>query len=539
MAHLFSRLTPDSSVVQQTQRIFDIYNIFRLVLSLVLLISFTFAGRESLLGSLDPVLYQRTAVFYLTVNILIFLRGFVWRSRPLNTNHYVGIIILDVLVLVMISYTCGGVASGMASLLIIPVAAGAVLIPGILSIFLAAVGSIAVIYGEVYLYFSFDGSGAYYVQAGLLGVILFATALVIQLLSRRLRQNEILAAQQSARIQYLVDLNEQVIQRMNTGLVVVDTSESILITNDAARKLLKISSRNQFPLILPEVLQAQLREWKVNPYANTGPFRLDPESTQIQASFSWLNPEEKTLVLVFLEDFTVLTSRVQHLKLMSLGRLTASIAHEVRNPLGAISHASQLLRESDTIHVNDLRLTDIIQKHSQRINTIIDNILDLSRTRNSTPELLDLAKWLPHFLQIFRNSCGEDTEIELHCDASSLNVRCNESQLQRLLTNLCENGLRYSYQATGRYGLTVKAGVDPTTEAPFINVIDEGKGITPANQEQIFEPFFTTEKEGTGLGLYICREICEANQAQINYRRNENNKSCFRINFVDPDKFSV
>lgn len=539
MPHPFGRLSPDASVIQHTQRIFDIYNLFRLLLSLILLISIELAAGESVLGAFDPDLYRRTSQFYVLANIIIFLRGFLWRSHPLDHRHYVAIIILDLLVLAMISYTCGGMASGMTSLLIIPVAAGSVLIPGILSLFLAAVGSIAVIYVEVYLHLSLGGINTYYVQAGLLGMILFATATIIQVLSRRLRQNEMLAARQSARIQYLLELNEQVIQRMNTGLVVVDGDDAILISNHAARRLMNFNDSNQYPLVLPDPLLRQLRQWRDNPYSHSPPFRLDEDSPRVQAGFSWLKPEERSLALIFLEDFSTVNSRVQQLKLVSLGRLTASIAHEIRNPLGAISHASQLLSESGAIEESDRRLTDIILSHSRRISTIINNILELSRNRSTMPERIDLGPWLQDFVNTFHDASATRADIRVEPWDDGLAIRFNESQLRQLLTNLCENSLRYGQSHEGAPHVLIRASLDPVSAAAQLDIIDNGPGVSQTDQERIFEPFFTTGKQGTGLGLYICREICEANQARLSYHQSESGGSCFRINFVHPDKYAT
>lgn len=545
MSHIFSRLgfhdtAAGHTLTRHTQRIFDVYNVFRLLLALVLLVSFIFATPDTALGAVAPELFHKTSLFYVAANFLVFFRGFLWRKYPLRIPHYAAIITLDIIVLTILSYSCGGVSSGMSSLLIVPVAAGAVLIPGILSLFLAAIGSIAIIYSEIYFYLSIDNSDTYYVQAGLLGTILFATAFMFQVLSRRIRQSEILAQQQTERINYLQKLNEQIIQRMATGLVVIDEDNRVLITNDSARKLLQFQGQPEYHL--PTVLLEQLDDWKNKPFASHPPFRLQENSEQLQARFAWLNEhelndQEKALALIFLENHSLLSSHVQQLKLVSLGRLTASIAHEIRNPLGAISHASQLLSESDTIAASDLRLTEIIQNHSKRIDTLISSILELSRSRNNLPEQIQLGPWLENFTEVYKNSHPAPADITLHIPADELPIRFNDAQLQQVLTNLYENGLRHSTQHTGKASLIIQCGVDSSTEAPYLTVIDQGAGISPADQEKIFEPFYTTEPDGTGLGLYICREICEAHHTRLGYNYSLATGSCFRISFIHPDKY--
>jgi two-component system sensor histidine kinase PilS (NtrC family) len=221
---------------------------------------------------------------------------------------------------------------------------------------------------------------------------------------------------------------------------------------------------------------------------------------------------------------------------MSLGRLTASIAHEVRNPLGAISHACQLLNESSTLLNQEKRLLDIILTHTQRVNAIIQNMLELSRHRHSIPEVLDTKSWLEEFRIRFSNSYREPIDIAVRVNPEATAIRFNPGQLEQLLTNLCDNGLRYSHKQTGKYTLAIEVSQLDHSQIPVLDVIDYGPGPGAEQEEQVFEPFYTTEPNGTGLGLFICKEICEANQARIFFRRTQNNESCFRIVFAHPDR---
>ncbi|MEX2367510.1 MAG: hypothetical protein WD601_12975, partial [Pseudohongiellaceae bacterium] len=221
------------SPAQHKLAIFNIYNIYRLVLSIILLISFLFGTANSVLGSWDSELFYQISSLYLTVNLVIFLAGLTPLKKHFKALHFVTVIIADILVLVLLSYTCGGVSSGMAHLLIVPIAAGSLLNPGRISIFLAAVGSIAAIYSEIYLYLRISDGNDYYVQAGLLGLTLFIVALAIQILGGRIRRNELLAEEQQARIQNLQEMNFQIIQRMQSGIIVVDAQGRILNANSS------------------------------------------------------------------------------------------------------------------------------------------------------------------------------------------------------------------------------------------------------------------------------------------------------------------
>jgi two-component system, NtrC family, sensor histidine kinase PilS len=531
----------ESESWQQSLQIFTIYNIYRLVLALILLISFYFrATATSPLGSLDTQLFTNACYFYFGMNVLSLLLPMLKTSPQAGAVQQMSILIVDILALAVISYTCGGVSSGMAHLLIVPIATGSILFGMRLSTFLAAVATIAAMYSEAYIYLRSDPGEIYYVQAGLLGFTLFATSLSLQYLGGRIRQKDIINRVQAANIRSLQEINQQIIERMQTGIVVVDQNAHPLNFNDSARKLLLdpalALAAGGKDLALPPALLEQLKAWQQDASVRSPPFRVVENGREVQANFTYLQTAPQSSILIFLEDHTQLSSRAQHLKLMALGRLTASIAHEVRNPLGAISHASQLLEESPGISGADQRLLSIINTHSKRVSAIIQNILDLSRHRQEVPERLNAKPWLEEFAGRLGNSYQHPIALNVHCGDEPVYLRFNTSQLEQLLTNLCDNGLRYSRQHTGNASLDVVVSKHPFTGLPMLDVIDQGPGVPADRQEQIFEPFFTTEKSGTGLGLFICREICEANQAQIFFRRTEDDRSCFRIIFAHPDR---
>jgi len=539
MDGLYARYTqtPAAEIENRAQdrKIFSIYGIYRLVLVLILLISFYYRTSTSPLGLIDPVLFVQICVAYAAFNLLSLLLP-ILRLPPVTEGFIrIAIIVIDILALVAISFTCGGVSSGMAHLLIVPVASGSILFGIRISTFFAAVGSIAAIYAEIYLYLSTFAIENYYVQAGLLGLTLFATSLSLQYLGGRIRQKEQINRMQARSIQSLQEMNQQIIQRMQTGIIVVDTNTRVLNCNDAARKLLTANATamtDPAPLQLPAVLVAQLQVWQADPRVMSEPFRLSADRTEIQASFTFLHAEPDANILIFLDDYSQLSSRAQHLKLMALGRLTASIAHEIRNPLGAISHASQLLEESTHANAEDQRLISIINTHSRRVSTIIQNILELSRHRQEAAELISAGLWLEGFISRFGNSYRDKVHVVLQVTPSDMMLHFNPSQLEQLLTNLCDNAIRHSRLQTGIQSCALIAAIHPFTNCPMLDVIDDGAGVSTDRTEQIFEPFYTTETKGTGLGLFICREICQANQAQIFYRRSEEGKSCFRVIFA-------
>ena len=262
------------------------------------------------------------------------------------------------------------------------------------------------------------------------------------------------------------------------------------------------------------------------------------EGPVLQPSFMKLQRGEQQHCLIFLDNISQIAQQAQQLKLASLGRLTAGIAHEIRNPLGAISHAAQLLQESDELRGPDQRLAQIIQDHSRRMNLVIENVLQLSRRRQAEPQLLDLKYWLHRFASEFRASAPAEQMLHLETRGGTIQTRMDPHQLTQVLTNLVQNGMRYSAQKHQRGQVWLTLFRDPESDLPVLEIQDNGPGVAPEQLQHIFEPFYTTENQGTGLGLYISRELCESNQAHLDYKPREGGGSCFRITFAHPRKLS-
>jgi two-component system sensor histidine kinase PilS (NtrC family) len=244
-------------------------------------------------------------------------------------------------------------------------------------------------------------------------------------------------------------------------------------------------------------------------------------------------------VLVFLEDASLMNARVQQSKLASLGRLSASIAHEIRNPVGAMSHAGQLLAESEALTEDDLRLTEIIRTHAERVSHIVDNVLQLSRRESSRPEQFLLRPWLEDFADEFSRTLElQEGELSLGDVPGDLDVRMDPSHLRQVLWNLCDNAVKYASE-TGGILVELQAGWMQRTGRPYLEVLDHGHGVESDTVDKIFEPFFTARKGGTGLGLYISRELCELNRATLVYQARATGGSIFRIVFADPSRWEA
>jgi two-component system sensor histidine kinase PilS (NtrC family) len=204
-----------------------------------------------------------------------------------------------------------------------------------------------------------------------------------------------------------------------------------------------------------------------------------------------------------------------------------------------MSHAGQLLAESEALSEDDLRLTEIIRSHAERVSHIIDNILQLSRRESSRPERFELGPWLEDFAEEFTRTLElQEGELSITGSLDGLEVRMDPSHLRQVLWNLCDNAVKYASE-TGGILVELQCGKTQRTGQPYLEVLDQGHGVEPATVDKIFEPFYTDRSGGTGLGLYISRELCELNRATLVYQPRETGGSIFRIVFSDPDRWEA
>jgi two-component system sensor histidine kinase PilS (NtrC family) len=531
-------IAADAPPSRQRARLFRIYNHYRVVLSLLLMALLFIEPTEFATSVRAADYYHAGIITYLAINLfiaLILLAGFQPRNR-----HIIFSILMDILILHGLLLTSTGMTSELANLVIVTVAAGNILTPTRIGTLYAALGAICslgiAIWSVLYMLASADEI----VRAGSLGILYFAAAVILQYVSRRMLRSEALASSRAKSIAELEQINRQIIQRMRTGILVLDRHGAIRLANAAAEELLFGSASGEDTLsrgrTLPKPLRQGLERWLRNPNGRTEPFQAMPTAPMVQANFAQLDQERGDQILVFIDDLSKVTQQAQQMKLASLGRLTAGIAHEIRNPLGAISHASQLMRESEHLDDGDRKMLDIIQRHSRRVNGIIENVLDLSRRREASSDLVQVDQWLQAFRDDYLQTLDENADnppvIDLEIEDNVPPARFDVSQLEQVLVNLADNGLRYSLENTGQPKIVLRAGATADGERSYIDVRDFGIGIAKDNHTSIFEPFFTTDKSGTGLGLYLARELCESNQAHLSLIEHKKPGCCFRITFA-------
>lgn len=508
-----------------------LFNIYRLTIATILVTTFVTDVSPSFLGQFDETLFLVTGSIY---SGLAFASLFTIQHRwPSFHIQVLGQGLLDVVAITLLMHASGGVYSGLGMLLIVAIAGGSLLTEGRTAFFFAAVASLGVLIQVTLVGLIYYGlSYTVYTHTGMLGISFFTTAFLAHALAKRAKVSEELAKQRGLHLQYLAQLNAQIVHNIQSGIIVIDKIGKIHLFNSAAQRLLGISkppTGQTLKSIAPQLAE-QVKNWQKTSHATSALFHPDTSEVDLLASFTKLTRGKSANLLIMLEDATLMTQRAQQLKLASLGRLTASIAHEIRNPLSAISHASQLLAESPLTSSADHRLTQIIVNNSQRVNAIIENVLQLSRRGPPNSQSLILSTWLPTFITDFINQHGlAPTDIRLSVTRSTLEVSFDPIHLYQVLANLCENGLRYSQ---GSPLLELTTGYSEESERPYLDVGDHGTGMTEAVKAQIFEPFFTTNSTGTGLGLYLAKEICEANQATLHLITNSPTGCCFRIAFA-------
>ena len=441
----------------------------------------------------------------------------------------------DISFIVVLMYSAGGVKSGLGVLLVVAIAGAAVISQGRLALFYAALASISLLLEQSWQLLTNDSRASDYSHAVMLGLSCFATAWLAHSFAKRTRQSEELASQRGIDLENLALVNQLIIQDMQDGVIVVDRELQLRHFNSQAEGLLGTRFPQELPLALTECapeLTAALLEWQ-NERAAEGasPVRLNINGKELRLRFLPVGIDRKQGAVIFLEDWSRVQNQARQMKLASLGRLTANIAHEIRNPLSAISHANQLLQEEEGLLPAPRRLLQIIDDNVQRMDHMVQDVLQLNRRDRARQEVIDLPKFMEDFRQQF---CAVEKipqdALVLDIGAASASTLFDPRHLHQILWNLCRNGWRHSSQQSGSLRLrlsSIRKGSDLKIE-----VIDDGPGVSPEVRPHLFEPFFTTASNGTGLGLYIARELCEANGASIEYA-NTIEGTCFTL-FIKP-----
>ena len=524
-------------------RLLRIYEAYALAVAILLLTVFYQTLTLTRIGSLHPVLFQWLTILWGAFSMTLLLglpRLGPWigrHSRILLPAR----VLIDLTVLITLINASGGIGSGLGTLLLPTLAMAMILLEENSARAAPAAATLLLFFEEFYLTLDNPLIKGDFFQAGVLGAACFGLSVAAGLLSRRIRENDLRAITQAAEVADLEQLNLQILSRMRTGIIVVTAADQVRVMNDAARELLgrgrlAPASASTQEDGLPAIIRASVKHWRANGNHRPAPLRVTEAGPAIRVSLAPVHRGNREGdVILFLEDAAELEQQAQQLKLAALGQLSASIAHEIRNPLSAINHAAQLLAESPALATADARLAAIISNHCGRMNQLVQNVLQSSRPNPPRPELIDLAQELPRQVAAFRET-EPDALVEIDINPSNLAVRMDRSHLDQVLSNLLANAVRHSQQRTGRRWARIEGRLDDGSSRPILSVLDEGSGVDDAGRERLFEPFFTTESQGTGLGLYLSRALCQANQSDLRYHPRATGGACFRITFAPAER---
>ena len=500
------RLKPTDLVVHGN-RLLRLYSYYSLFLALLLLISNTLDKQNAIIGGTDPTVF----LIGCTIYVVAAAAFAVVANRQPDPQIAISYVFAEIALLSALMFASGGLASGFSSLILIPVAIANLLAPGVLGFGVAAWTTLAIFYTQNYW---MEGKMTHdLINSGLYGLLCFVIAGITQTLSKRLKSALSLATDQETRLRRLHHFSRQALLNLPNGIIACDKNDEILFFNNKAMEW--------FDLIEGENLPDLLYDSGENSIIESGSDKLLLKRVP-------LNDSEPGDYLIYVENTEIISQEAQHVKLAALGRLTASIAHEIRNPLSALRQAAQLLSEAPELQQSEKQLTQIIEQQCMRINRTIEDVLSLSRRSQSTAETLRLSPWLQHFAkQLQQVTQADHYKLSILCP-DDIQVRFDPGQLQQILHNLCTNGLRYAVKAAGERARLAMIATISDVNSIYLDIIDNGNGVAPEQRPHLFEPFYTTEHSGTGLGLYLCRELCEANHARIQYYPIPNG-TCFRI----------
>jgi len=470
-----------------------------------------------------------TCLFYLAAALLFAALATWWRRRfVLQLACQVAV---DLAVISLLYLEAGGMRSGLAILYLFPLGGAAILASLTLALFTSAIATLFLLAETTWQVFMQERPPSL-VQAGLYGAAFFAGVLLVNRLAARLIKQEELAAQRGLDLRVQQMINGIVMADVGDGILVVGDDGAVFTGNPAARRMLGLEGEaagfrlDEAPGLEP--LAQAFGAWLRAPvegasFVTIKPYRIDAgplrgrrdQPVHLKLRFARVDTPGEALgrSVVFMQDVSAIENQAQQLKLASMGRLTASIAHEVRNPLSAIGHATALLAE-DLHGPAEVRLLKIVGDNVARVNRMVEDILQLSRKVQPSDEPVQLAVFLAELKAEFCETHALADDIVYLGDAGQSTVRFDRLHLHEVLLNLLGNAVRYASREPGSIRIFPARDAAGRIE---LHVQDDGPGITPEVRAHLFEPFYTTSSKGTGLGLYLARELCLNNGAKLDY----------------------
>lgn len=506
---------------QTIYRIGTLYTSYRLIIALSLTLIFLITLEHQSEYYQYPSLYFYALIVYslLSLGQLLLLKYYKHRiNKQILTLCMVDLVFLNTL-----TFALGGPNISIGLLFVIAVFTSNFLLTKHQSLFVTLIAVICVVYQQFFGSLFADTSLNNIGNSLLLSFLFFVVYGIGQFAIQRFKLLDSLNTFQSNELFKLQNINRYILEQIEVGYLVLDESFTIMVSNPAACTLLGVSPLYAYEQFHLAAFQPELFDILRNESITDGD-RFQFESTQssytIDVRVQNLIVPHQALTLLILEDTQKLNQKVQQLKLAALGQLSASIAHEIRNPLAAIVQANELSEQS-----NDAQktiLSQMISKQAKRIDNIIRDTLDMAKNRKTISTIIPLKKCIEECLAQDLSDVQNHVKIEID---PQLSIRFDEFQLRQVLINLVRNAIRHNTPDIEQ--ILIHAYLH--NAIIHIDVIDYGPGIEQQNQSQLFQPFFSTEINGTGLGLYLSQSICEANQAKLSYVEQKKQGACFRV----------
>jgi two-component system sensor histidine kinase PilS (NtrC family) len=513
-------------------RSISFFNLYRLSLGGMLVLTASIFGNALLNEHLQSRFFWISALY--TVLVLVSVMAVNLR-KPRSGLQLAFQVCTDIIAITCLTYFSGGIQSNLGMLLLVSLALAGMISRGRITLLYAALASIAILLGHGYAILTADANVAQFLQAGALSISYFAVAWLAHTLSKYALASEKLAFLRGVDLSNMAEANRLMIQDMPDGVLVVDERGMVRQSNPGAERLLgyafSVGGKSHLSECSP-LLEAMFAAWRQNKALGNEVLRLPGSDHPVRVRFLPVQREGFWGAVVVLEDVQRVQEQAQQVKLAALGRLTANIAHEVRNPLSSISYATELLKEQKHDPEQE-RLFQIILDNTARLNRIVQDVMQVNRRDRLQSESLNLLLRLEDVVESLSQVEQLPRSVfEIRVDPA-ITARFDSGHFEQVLWNLCRNALRYSQKLTGSVRLRALTSEDGRT---VLEVSDDGPGVPPDASQKLFEPFFTTDAGGTGLGLYIARELCEANGAMIEYRRAPDGGACFRITFGGNDE---
>ncbi|OZA07093.1 MAG: sensor histidine kinase [Methylophilaceae bacterium 17-44-8] len=504
------------------RRNIKLFSLYRLAVASILL-STQILMKGGGLSLAQPILTTKVLLIYFAISFI--LAGFAWIEHAKFQLSLTTQAVIDIGFILLMMHLFDQNQTAVGLLMVITIVFASLISDGRYALFYASIASIGILLEQSYNIYIKQAINSNYTNAVLLSVACFATAWLAHTLARRMQTSERLATERGVDIANLAKINALITQEMPNGVLVVGEFQRLNHYNHQFTALTglmdmqlseAIAQKKSLATLAPE-LSKLLSQWAESEadgkQADAIKFSLPDRDLGIR--FLPISQSRTSGAIIFVEDWSQVQTQAHQVKLAALGRLTANIAHEIRNPLSAISHANQLLQE-DNSDPGMLRMLQIISDNVQRVDQIIKDVLELNRRDRTNQESIQLNPFVTEFYQQF---CAVEkidaSAFTLKLPKEDVAIFFDRRHINQILWNLCKNGWRHCQKNKGSLVLAIKSG----RQSQFLNmqVIDDGAGIAPNIESHLFEPFMTTEKTGTGLGLYIARELAEANGAKLDF----------------------